>query len=205
MSGTDDFLNSLARGTKPTETEFTHHPPGKFHGQVTSIRQETAANGKPIYKVRCETTDDSGKDVGVCDVPFWCWSSADQSAAMRGDEKARESIVRTIATFKKLLVDVGLFSKEQAESMPWSSDADETDVLSSIGLCVGRKCQIVVKPNPRDATKMQVFLNPAVGKNYDTSSAVESAYSNGGGSSYQKSGGEPTLPGMDTADADIPF
>jgi hypothetical protein len=152
-------LNNLVAGAPVAEPgTFTPHPLGEFPGKVVNVsgrKVKTHDRGEvPVYEIEAQTSH------GMARYSIWGYVQADVAEIMQGG-KAREQFNKTIGRVKRLYVDLGVWSGDDAlGTVLWAGEG--RSILGDMSRLVGKDCWVVCRPSqkdPNDAGKRVVFLN----------------------------------------------
>lgn len=191
-----DFLNQMASTAEVAEGgQFIKHPCGTFAGVIEKVDQKNVEQ-RPVWELFIKTA------YGSASHSRWGFSPNDMAEGRRSQE-ARDRMVGNISRIKRLFVDCGVWDSEQAKAMTWN------EILGAWQHLLGKKCQLVVKPNQKKQGYTVTFINspsddPDIVDPIQVSPAPQGA-SNGQfkGNAAGVSNRKP--PGSDVDDMGIPF
>jgi len=150
-----DQLNEITRqAAVPEDTGFTAHPMGEFSGVVYEVSQKSH-NNTPIYEIKIKTAH------GTCKHAIWGYTQQDVQK-MAAEPKYKEQVQNNIGRHKRLFVDLGVWSEDQAQAAGWS--AGDCNILNDLQKLGGKKCRVVIKPNHNNPAKTVMFVNKASGQ-----------------------------------------
>jgi hypothetical protein len=145
-----DFLDQITnQADQESIPDFQPHPLGSYAGVVTEVKQKTIKD-KPVWEIFVKTAH------GVTNHNRWGFSPAEMSLGAQrtsAGEEQRDKMVQTVARHKRLFVEMGIFTAEEAKSVKWN------DILGSWVKLQGRPCNIVVKPDQKKQGYTMSFLN----------------------------------------------
>lgn len=143
-------LNALTRGAKlPEGGGYTPHPLGEFNGQIVAITKKMH-DERPLYEIEARTA------VGTAKYTVWGYNASDINKAAN-DPKFRETVEGGIGRTKRLFVDLGVWTEDQAVQAVWSGSSP--GVLNDMAHLKGKRCWVVVRQSTKDAQKQVVWLN----------------------------------------------
>lgn len=140
-------INQLATGTGASSGGGL--PPGEYPGILETPIQKTW-DGKTFWEIPINTTR------GKTNVTIWDFDGSDVQRA-ETDPGFREKVQNKIARTKRIFVDVGVWSRDEAKSASWS--AGDHSVVGALGKLTGRPCLVVVQKRTDDPGKTNVFIN----------------------------------------------
>ena len=128
------YLDSLSIGLPASPSGgFKDHPFGTFNGRIEAVKPKVYNNEKDVYDLIVLTSG------GRVFHRMWGISNKEIMQS-RNDEKARGQLLSNIATHKQLMVDLGIWGEEEAESKGMQA------VFMAYGQVQGCMCKVIVKP-----------------------------------------------------------
>ena len=148
MNNDLDFLDSVSVECEAAEskTGFVQHPCGSYAALVEGHTMKVIPSGSPVWELTIKTAH------GIAQHSCWGFSSDDIQQA-RSSQTSRDRMMGTIARHKRLFVDLGVWTAEEAKGKTWSLISTSWDLLT------GKSCQLVVKPDHKKPGYTLTYVN----------------------------------------------
>ena len=147
-------INDLLKG-KAAEQQYSEHPVGEFHGQVTDVKQRMLPSGQAVFDVMLRTTHGTTK-FSIFDI-----TPQDVYDAEGNQERVQKIVDKGIRT-KQIFVDLKAAPPEVVASWGWASTLDrngEPGMMDNLALLIGKHCWVKVAARNNDPSKRMIFIN----------------------------------------------
>jgi hypothetical protein len=146
-----DAFNQMAQQTKAASGGGCL-PPGDYPA-VLGMPIQKDWDGKRFWEIPFTVLEQHQRKGNIT---IWDFDADDRSKAVN-DPQFAERCEKTIGRHKRLMVDVGVWSRDLAQSATW--DTGDHSVVGALAQLNGRKCHVVVVKRKDDPTKTNTFIN----------------------------------------------
>ena len=147
-----NVLNQWAKDAEVSEGGgFAPHPLGDFPGVIVSIKQKTIEKtGQAVWNINVKTAHGTGQ------YTIWGFTDKDMQEA-NTKQDARDQLLATLGRYKRLFVDLGVFTKEEAKSLGW--DEGPHSVIGALNSLMGKACMLHVETNMNNPKYQNIYIN----------------------------------------------
>lgn len=143
-------VEQWAKGTKASDG-FTQHPVGDYPGVITTIKQnKLEKTGQYLWNLSIKTAHGNAQ--------FTIWGISEQDIQKANSNQAdRDKLLSALGRHKRLFVDLGVFSKEDADTLGWMEG--DHSVIGSLSKLLGRACNVHIETSANNPKYQNVYIN----------------------------------------------